>query len=270
MADLAFEILAIYALLGVFVGFSAGLLGIGGGILMVPLLGIVYAWQGLPSDQVMHLSLGTSMAAIVATSISSLRSHHARGGVIWPVVKRLAPGIVLGTVTTSFFATRSTPQFLSAFFSVFIVAVAIQMYFDAQSKPSRELPSSYGLFGAGTIIGSLSAMVSIGGGALTVPFLSWCNVPIRKAIGTSAAVGLPLSVGGTAGYIFYGMDKVIDANYTLGLVYLPAAVMISLTSVFMAPVGVWVAHRAPVSVLKKVFSGILIALAIKTVWANFA
>lgn len=270
MAEITPQLLVIYAVLGIFVGFSAGLLGIGGGILMVPLLAIVYEWQGLPIDQVMHLALGTSMAAIVATSISSLRSHHARGSVMWPVVGRLAPGIVLGTVVTTFFATRSTPQFLSLFFSVFIVVIAIQMFFNAQSKAARELPSGVGLFGAGTLIGSVSAMVSIGGGALTVPFLSWCNTPMRKAIGTSAAVGLPLSLGGTYGYVVYGMEKVVDANYTLGLVYLPAVAMISATSVLFAPVGVWVAHRAPVAVLKKVFSFVLLGLAIKTVLTNFA
>lgn len=258
-----------YPLLGAAVGFFAGLLGVGGGGIMVPVLASLFAAQGFAPDKLVHMALGTSMAAIVMTSLSSMRSHHRHGAVLWPVVKRITPGILVGTFAATFIASRMDSAPLAIFFACFMTYVAIQMLLNVTPKASRELPGTVGLSLAGLGIGGVSALVAIGGGSLTVPFLSWCNVKIHNAIGTSAAVGLPIAVAGTVGYIINGWHAQGTPPLTFGFIYLPALVLITAVSTITAPWGARLAHRLPVAALKKVFAGVLVLLSAKMLHALF-
>jgi len=261
------EWIAAFLLLGAFVGFMAGLLGIGGGGIMVPTLTTMFLLQGVPVEKVVHLALGTSMASIIATSLASLRAHHANGGVLWPVVKGMTPGIIAGTFLATFLAKYISSAHLAIFFAIFMGAVAVQMFLNKKPKPSRELAGTTGLLAAGSGIGAISALVSIGGGSLSVPFLTWQNIEIRKAIGTSAAIGLPISVAGTLGYLINGWENSSPENYTFGFIYLPGVLLISAVSFFTAPIGARMVHRLPVPVLKKIFAVLLVVLGLKMLFS---
>lgn len=256
-----------FLLLGSFVGFMAGLLGVGGGGIMVPALTALFMHQGVPAENVIHVALGTSMASIILTSISSLRAHNATGAVLWQVVKIMSPGIILGTFLATFIAVNASSFYLAIFFSLFMAFVSLQMFFNKKPTASRELAGGGGLLLGGAGIGAVSALVSTGGGSLTVPFLVWQNVDIKKAIGTSAAIGLPISIAGTAGYVINGWSATSLSNYALGFVYLPAVVFISITSFIAAPFGAKLAHRLPVATLKKLFALLLIILSIKMLFS---
>lgn len=257
--------------LGLFTGFFAGLLGIGGGLVMVPTLTMMFAAQaGFPPSEVLHLALGTSMATILFTSLSSLRAHHQHGAVLWKVFTRITPGILFGTLLGTLFASKVPAKPLALFFTVFVCFVALQMVLNLKPKASRELPGGGGVFAAGTGIGGVSALVAIGGGALTVPFLTWCNVPVQIAIGTSAAIGFPIALGGSLGYIYNGWGHFDLPPWSLGFVYLPALVWLIPSSMLIAPVGARLAHRLPVATLKRIFACVLIALAAKMLWNFFS
>ena len=259
-----------YLALGAFTGFSAGLLGIGGGLVMVPALTVMFGAQGLmPATETLHMALGTSMASIIFTAISSAHTHHQHKAVLWPVFRSFTPGILAGTAVGTLFAASIPSRPLAIFFAFFVVLIAVQMALNFKPKPSRELPGNLGLLATGVGIGALSSLVAIGGGALTVPFLSWCNVRVQNAIGTSAAVGLPIAVGGTLGYIYNGWPVEGLPPYSLGFVYLPALAILVTTSMLTAPVGARMAHRLPVATLKKTFAGILVLLAGKMLWSLF-
>lgn len=258
------EWIVAFLVLGLVVGFMAGLLGIGGGGIMVPVLTSIFLAQGIPVEQVVHMALGTSMASIVITSFASMRAHHKKGAVMWNVVKYMAGGVVLGTFAATFLATYMKSAQLAIFFAIFMAYVSIQMAIDKKPKPSRELSAPSSLFGAGSFIGVISALVSIGGGSLTVPYLVWQNVDLKKAIATSAAIGFPLSIAGTAGYMVNGMLHAEGgADMMLGFVYLPGVVLISIVSYFMAPLGAKMAHTLPVGKLKKIFALLLMCLSLK-------
>lgn len=252
-----------YPVLGAVVGFFAGLLGVGGGGIMVPLLTTLFVAQGFPFDQVVHMALGTSMAGIVLTSMSSLRAHHQHGAVRWDIVMGITPGILLGTFCGTFIASRIDTLPLAIFFVAFMGYVSLQMLINVKPKPSREVPGLVGLSAAGAGIGGVSALVAIGGGSLSVPFMTWCNVKMQHAIGTSSAIGLPIAVAGTVGYMINGWGAPGMPPYTLGYIYLPALVLVSAVSMAMAPVGARLAHTLPVPVLKKIFAGVLISLSLK-------
>lgn len=261
------EWLLAYLGLGVLVGFSAGLLGVGGGVLMVPVLTTLFLAQGVPIEHVVHLALGTSMGSIIVTSISSLRAHNRREGVLWPIVRTISPGIVVGTFGATFIAAQLNSLVLSLVFAVFIGYAAVQMFLDRKPPPARELPGRVGLLATGAGIGGISAMVSIGGGSLMVPFLTWHNVDIRKAIGTAAAVGLPISLAGTAGYLINGAGVPVQLPWTFGYVHLPAVLAISLCSYFTAPLGARTAHWLPVRPLKRIFAVLLMLLVARMLYS---
>ena len=252
-----------YLGLGLIVGFFAGLLGIGGGGMMVPLLTMIFMAQGFDHAQLVHLALGTSMAAIVTTSMASAYSHHKHGAVRWDVWKQMAPGLLLGTFILSFFTAYLPRAFLAVFFSIFMTYVAIQMWLNIQPKPHRTLPGQAGLAGVGFAIGGISALVAIGGGTMSVPFLTWCNVKVQHAIATSAAIGVPIAVAGALGYAMSGWNEPDLPAYSVGYVYLPAVLLISVVSVFTAPIGAKLSHTLPVHLLKKIFAVVLLLLAIK-------
>lgn len=259
-----------YPLLGAFVGFFAGLLGVGGGGILVPMLTTLFLAQGFDLAQVVHMALGTSMASIMLTSVSSLRAHHAHGAVRWNVVRGITPGVLIGTFAATFIAARIDTAALAIFFVLFMAYVALQMLLNIKPKPSRELPGAFGLAAVGLGIGGVSALVAIGGGSLSIPFMTWCNVKVHDAIGTSAAIGLPIAVAGTIGYLVNGWGSPGMPALTFGYIYLPALVLVAVVSMIVAPYGARLAHRLPVAILKKIFAGVLMLLCAKMLHSIFA
>lgn len=258
-----------YLALGAVAGFFAGLLGVGGGAIMVPVLALMFAAQGFPETHLMHLALGTSMAAIVFTSISSLRAHHARGAVRWLIVRTIAPGILVGTFAGAQFASLVPTRPLAIFFTMFMSYVAFQMLANIKPKPSRQLPGRFGMFLVGNGIGAISALVAIGGGSLSVPFMTWCNVKMHEAIGTSAAIGLPIALAGTAGYLVGGHGTTGLPDGSFGYIHLPALAACVAMSVLTAPLGARAAHGLPVATLKKIFAGVILLLLAKMLHGLF-
>jgi uncharacterized membrane protein YfcA len=258
-----------YLGLGLFAGFVAGLLGVGGGLIIVPVLAFIFAAHHFPEAYVIHLALGTSLASIVFTSISSFRAHHAHGAVNWKIWREVTPGIITGTLLGSVLAAHLSTLFLKVFFVVFLFYVGTQMILDIKPKASRELPGLPGMFGAGNVIGAVSSLVGIGGGTLSVPFMTWCNVKLHQAIGTSSAIGFPIAVAGALGYIANGLAVPGLPEHSLGFVYLPALAAIAVASVLTAPLGAKLAHRLPVKKLKKIFAVLLYTLGVRMAWSLF-
>ena len=260
----------LYLGLGLFTGVLAGLLGVGGGLVMAPMLVMLFSSQpGFPADEILHMALGTSMAVILFTSLASLRAHHQHGAVIWRVVQQITPGILVGTGLGTIFAAQVPAKPLAIFFTAFVCVVAVQMALNLKPKATRQLPGTGGIVGVGVGIGALSALVAIGGGSLTVPFLTWCNVRVQQAIGTSAAVGFPIALGGSLGYVLNGWGHAGLPAWSLGFVYLPAFALLVPTSMMTAPLGARLAHKLPVATLKRIFSCVLITLAAKMLWKLF-
>ncbi len=258
--------LVAYLALGVFVGFLAGLLGIGGGMVMVPFLLILFQAQGFPFETKMQVILATSMATIIFTAVSSVRTHHAKGAVNWHVVWNMSPGILIGALLGTRIVSMLSTQFLAIFFTCFLFYTATQMLLNFKPKPSRTLPGNAGLWFAGIVVGVLSALVGAGGGFFSVPFLTWSNVPIHGAVGTSAALGFPIAVFTTIGNIWNGWNVPNVPQPSLGYIYLPALVGISIASVITAPFGARLAHRLPVTTLKRIFAVMLYLLALRMLY----
>lgn len=252
-----------YLGVGAVAGILAGLFGIGGGLVIVPMLDFCLTRQGIPYEFIMHLALGTSMASIIFTSVSSFRAHHRRGAVHWIAVRRIVPGILTGSFLGACIAARLPTGFLKVFFAVFLYYAAVQLILDRKPKASRELPGKPGMFGAGNIIGAMSSLVGIGGGTLTVPFMLWCNLVVYQAIGTSAAIGFPIAIAGTAGYLYNGWNIPGLPHYAMGYIYLPALAGIVSASVLTAPLGARLAHGLPVTRLKKIFAVLLMVVGAK-------
>lgn len=255
--------LLFYLTLGLFAGVMAGLLGVGGGLIIVPTLAWIFHHQQVDDAIVMHLAIGTSLATIVVTSISSVRAHHRRGAVLWPIFWQLTPGIIVGAWLGAAIADALPSAVLSKVFAVFVLTVAAQMGFGAKPAPHRELPGTAGMLTAGGVIGAVSAIVGIGGGSLTVPFLTWCNIAIRQAVATSSACGLPIALAGALGFVVTGLNATGRPDWSLGYVYGPALVGITLTSMLSAPLGAKLAHTLPTEMLKKVFAAFLTLVGVK-------
>lgn len=258
MADLLILIIT-----GSVAGILAGLLGIGGGILIVPVLVFIFRFQGVDSDIIMHTAIGTSLATIVVTSISSIREHQAHAAIIWSIVTLIAPSIIVGAFIGSIIADSLASDSLRLIFAPFMLVVAWQMAFGRPPKPHRELPKKKGMFIAGGVIGSLSSILGIGGGSLSVPFMTFCNVSVRKAVATSAAIGFPIAVAGTIGFIISGWNAANLPEWSLGYINLKAALSIVIASALTAPFGAKLTHVMPVNLLKKVFALLLLIVAIK-------
>src|SRR5687767_12685374 len=210
-----------YLGIGLLVGFFAGLLGIGGGAVVVPILVLVFTAQGLPAEHVMHIALGTAMATIMFTSISSMRAHHAHGAMDWSIARAIAPGILVGSFCAALLAGLISKRPLAVVFTALVFYAATQILFDLRPKDARELPGRGGMFAAGAGIGAVSSLLAAGGAFLCVPFLAWCSVPLRRAIGTAAAVGLPIAFAGALGYVLQGLRVEGLPSPSLGYVYLP-------------------------------------------------
>ena len=255
-------LIAELAVLGVGTGFLAGLLGIGGGMLMVPFVTIILANRGVAADLAVKMAIATSMATIIFTSLSSVRAHHKRGAVRWDIVRRLAPGIVAGSIIGSLgvFALLKG-SYLAIFFGVFVSFSATQMFLDKKPKPTRQMPGTGGQLAAGGFIGFLSGLVGAGGGFISVPFMTWCNVPIHHAVATSAALGFPIAMANVLGYAISGQTVQNLPEGSLGYIWLPALVVIATCSFLTAPFGAKAAHNIPIGKLKRVFASILYLLA---------
>jgi uncharacterized membrane protein YfcA len=252
-----------YLAIGLAVGFLAGLLGVGGGMVIVPMLVFVFSAKGFPAEHMMHLALATALATIAFTSLSSVRAHHRHGGVDWPVARAMAPGILAGSLAAALAAGFIPTRPLAVFFTGFMFYAAAQMFVEIKPRPARQLPGSAGLFAAGAGIGAISSLLAAGGAFLSIPFLAWCNLPLKRAIGTAAANGFPIAVAGTIGYVLQGLRVPDLPPWSLGYVYLPALLLIVAASMPMAPLGARLAHRLPVKRLRVVFALMLFALGLR-------
>ena len=250
-----------YLGIGFAVGFFAGLLGIGGGAVMVPMLVLVFTAHELPAEHVMHMALGTAMATIVFTSLSSMRAHHVHGAVHWGIARAIAPGILVGAFCAALAAGLIARRPLALMFTALVFCAATQILFGLRPRQARELPGAAGLFAAGAGIGAVSSLLAAGGAFLCIPFLAWCSVPLRRAIGTAAAVGLPIALAGTLGYVVQGLRAQGLPPFSLGYVYLPALLFVAATSMLAAPLGARLTHRLPVKRLRIIFALLLYALA---------
>ena len=258
-----------YLAIGVAVGFLAGLLGIGGGMVMVPALVFIFTAKGFPAEHMMHLALATAITTIVFTSIASVRAHHRHGAVDWQIARAMSPGIVAGSFAAALLAGLVPTRPLAVFFTGFMFLAATQMLFQRTPKSTRALPGPAGVFFAGAMIGGFSSLLAAGGAFLSIPFLAWCNVPLRRAIGTAAANGFPIALAGSAGYILQGLRIEGLPGSSLGFVYLPALTLIVATSMLAAPWGARLAHRLPITRLRTVFALMLYALGARmlaTLW----
>lgn len=261
-----FALLGIFLALGALVGFMAGLLGIGGGFTMVPVLVEVFSSQGFAREHIVPMAIGTSAGTIVFTAFSSARAHHARGAVDWNVVKAMSPGIVVGSLIGPQIASALPPAIMAGVFGGFIWWGAWRMLRNRPPVVSRQLPGRAGLATVGAGIGMIAGMVGTGGAFLAVPFMTRCNVKLHTAVATSAAIGIPVAIAATVGFMLAGWGKANLPAYAVGYVYLPALIGIVITSTLLAPVGARVAHALPVAKLRWVFAAMLFCLGAYMLW----
>ena len=259
--------LAIYLGVGVIAGILAGLLGVGGGLVIVPALAVAFSLQGVPDTVLMHLAVGTSLATIVFTSLASIRAHHKRRAVRWSLFVRLTPGIVVGALLGAAIAGLLPGNELRLLFGLFALGVALQMALNLKPAPHRQLPGALGMGLAGALIGAVSALVGIGGGSMTVPFLTWCNVVVRQAVATSAACGLPIALAGAAGFVVTGWQAADLPEYSNGYLYWPAFVGITVASTLFAGLGAKLAHSLPATMLKRVFAVFLLGIGLHLIFS---
>ena len=257
-----------YLLLGACAGLIAGLFGLGGGIIIVPVLVFSFEAQGMAPEVLTHVAVGTSLATIIITSISSIRTHHKKGGVIWPIFWPLAAGICLGAIAGAKTAGSLSGASLQTAIGCFAIIIAIQMGFGLKPKPTRAVPGRPILGVVGGFIGWGSAIFGIGGGSLTVPYLSWNNVKMQQAVGTAAACGLPIALMGALTNIQEGWGNPQLMEWSLGYVYMPAFCGIVLTSALFARFGAGLAHRLPANLLKRIFALLLFCVGVRFLIAS--
>ncbi len=250
----------LYLALGACAGVLAGLFGVGGGIIIVPALVFSFTLQGFDSSVLTHLAVGTSLATIVFTSIQSVRAHHRMGAVRWGVFAWMTLGILIGAGLGSLTATYIAGPNLQKIIGVFAIVVAIQMALDVKPKASRGVPAKPGLTAAGVVIGWASAIFGIGGGSLTVPFLTWRSLTMQQAVATSSACGFPIAMAGAISFMILGWHDPSLPPHSLGFVYLPALIGIALTSMFFARFGARLAHKLSPRLLKRLFALLLVVV----------
>lgn len=264
------EIMIALILSGALAGFLAGLLGVGGGTIIVPIVLWLLHKQGVVSEYTQHIALGTSFAIMIFTTLSSAWAQHRKKSINWQIVKYLSPAVIIGGLLGSALSKYLPASFLKIFFVIFLYLIAIQMLLKLKPKPTRQLPQPAGLFGIGNVIGVLSSWVGIGGGSLSVPFMTYCNVPIHLATGTSAALAWTISVAGLMGYVYSGWHIQGLPEHTLGFVYLPVVVALSVCTVIFAPLGVKVSHQLSPDKLKMAMGILLFLIATQMVWKMLA
>lgn len=256
--------LALYSFFGIIAGLLAGLLGIGGGLVIVPILVYMFNMQGFPAEHIMHIALGTSLASIMFTSFSSAMSHHKHKAVNWDIVKKVTVGIILGTWAGSFVAAKIPTYILQLIFACFIFYVASKMIMSSKKTlGNKPLPKTLGMNIAGLVIGLISSLVGIGGGTISVPFMLYHSVEMRNAIATSAAIGMPIAISGCIGYFVNGSAAANLPEYCYGFIYLPALFAIVICSSLMAPFGAHLTHTLPVAKIKKCFAFLLLFVGVR-------
>jgi len=244
-------------------GFLAGLFGVGGGLIIVPALLYCFAIQGFDPTVSMHIAIGTSLATIILTSLSSMRAHHTHGAVQWLFVKKMTLGILLGGLLGALIAKSLRSDSLLFIFALFEILVAVKLLSNANIQTVRQTqPGRLILNFSAIIISAVSAIVGIGGGTLSVPFLRWLGLSIQKSIATSAALGLPIAISGSLAFVWTGSGNSLLPQYSVGFVYLPALFGVGLFSILLAPLGARCAHRLPASLLQRIFAIGLLVIAI--------
>lgn len=263
----SWDMMALLLLVGAFAGVIAGLFGVGGGMILVPVVLWALQMQGLADlAHAQHLAIGTSFAVMVFTSFSSAWSQYRKQAVDWAVFRAMAPAVVLGVALGAVIAQFLPNKGLQIFFVLFVSVVAIRSLMGIKPTPSRQLPKAGGLFGMGGLFGVLSSWVGIGGGSLTVPFLTFCNVPVHRAVGTSAALGWPIAAAGVVGYWWAGQGVAGLPAGSWGFIYLPAVAILAVATVLAAPLGVKLSHQLSADKLKKGFGILLLLIAARMLW----
>ena len=257
------SILALYVISGIAAGFLAGLFGVGGGLIIVPVLVYCFFLQGFEADISMHLAIGTSLATIILTSLSSIKAHHSHSAIEWGIVRQMTLGIIIGGFLGALLAKNLRSDSLQIIFAIFEILVGFKLFLSSApqaNSESKKIINRLYLNSAGLVISAISAVIGIGGGTLSVPFLRWLGCNIQNAIATSAALGLPIALAGALAFIWTGAANTQLPELSLGFVYLPAFLGIGLLSIWLAPLGARCAHRLPANVLQKVFAVALIAI----------
>ena len=248
-----------FVIAGAFAGVCAGLFGVGGGLIIVPALVWIFTAYHFPPEVVTHLAIGTSLATIIITSISSMSAHNKRGGVRWDIWRNMAIGLVVGSLVGAGIAEKIDGQSLQAIIGVGALLVAMNMLFVRNKEQlGKPMPSKGVQVGAGTGIGLASAIFGIGGGSLTVPFLNWAGLSMKQAVGTSAACGLPIAIAGALGFAWFGKNVENLPAGTIGFVHISGFLCISVVSFIMAKVGAKIAHQLPAATLKRAFGVLLL------------
>ena len=260
------DIIVVSSVLGIVSGVLAGLFGIGGGLVIVPVLAVVFKAQGFSADLIMIMAVATSLAVISFTAVSSVWAHHRLGSVVWAKVVRLIPGIMIGSALGAVVAKQFSAEGLRIFLVIFLLYVGIQMALEITPKAGLVKQSKLLDFFVAIIIGLLSAIVGIGGGTLTVPYLVRGQMIMRNAVAVSSACGLPIAIAGATSYILLGWSVANLPEGSIGYIYLPAFVATGLTSILTAPLGAKLAHRLPAKKLKRYFSVLLFVMAAKLLW----
>jgi uncharacterized membrane protein YfcA len=266
LGQLDSTLILLLLLMGSVGGFFAGLLGIGGGMVLVPFIIMIFNSQHFPPELIVHMAIATALATILFTSLSSLRAHHLHGAILWPIVRLLAPGILLGSMIGPWIGQQLNASTLALLFAIFVAFSATQMLIGKKPAAGRNLPGTAGMFGAGGVIGVLAGLFGAGGAFIAVPFMSWCSVKIHNAVATSAALGFPIALAGTLSNIYFGYNVPDLPAYALGYIHLPVLFIISAASVTMAPLGARAAHAMPVQNLRKIFAVVLYCLAAYMLW----
>lgn len=257
-ALMSLTILLAYLLLGAGAGVLAGLFGVGGGLIVVPVLMFSFTFLNLSEDVATHLAIGTSLATIIFTSMSSAQAHNSKGSIDWKIVRWLALGIVFGSVLGGFTASLLQGATLKIIIGCFVILMSIQLGFNLKPKASKQLPGKFGLSSVGVGVGWASAIFGIGGGSLTVPFLAFCSVPMQRAVGVSAACGLPIAIAGTLSYMWFGWGVEGLPEWSFGYIYLPALIGITATSMVFSRIGAKLAYRLSPDLLRRMFAVFLL------------
>ncbi len=255
-------IIASYLIAGIFAGLTAGLFGVGGGLIVVPILVLVFQWQNFPAETLTHMAVATSLATIIFTSASSIWSHQQKNAVLWPVFKPISVGIVLGAILGVFTVIQMEGELLKKLFGLFAILVALKMMVKIKLEARKPLPANPVLFFAGIVIAWVSSIFGIGGGTLSVPFLSRYRIKMTQVVGTSAACGLPIALFATISNILVGLNQAGLPSWSAGYVYLPALAGIVVTSMFSAKLGAHLAHYLPGHILTRLFALFLILVGI--------